>query len=270
MQEKTADRVQAAADEYKLVWSDEFNGTQLDRTVWNVEVNADGGGNNELQYYVDSTNNISVSDGTLKIKALRQNYGGRQYTSGRINTRRKAQFKYGRIEAKMKLPSFSGSWPAFWMLGANYSSVGWPKCGEIDIMEAVNTENYTNGAVHWNVESDTYNGVGDAGTDAKDSVPAGYRRTDEHIYAIEWNESEIRWYVDDSLFYTQDISANHMEEFRAEQFIIFNLAIGGQWPGYTIDNSAFPATMEVDYVRVYRSSPTMVPCREPPFRKNRQ
>lgn len=244
--EKKADAIQAADNEYILVWNDEFNGNSLDRSVWNVEVNGNGGGNNELQYYVDNTNNISVSNGTLKINALKQSYGGKQYTSGRITTQGNKEFKYGRMEAKMKLPSFTGAWPAFWMLGGNYSTVGWPACGEIDIMEAINTESKIYGTVHWSYQNNHAESGGNI---------SGIDRTQWHVYAVEWTKNQIKWYVDDKNFYTQDISDEaEMEEFRRNYFIIFNLAIGGTWPGFTIDNTAFPSksTMEVDYVRVYQ------------------
>jgi len=230
----------------KLVWSDEFDGTSLDTNVWNVEVNGDGGGNNELQYYVNDSDNINVSDGTLKITAKKEAYGGKAYTSGRINTKGKKTFKYGRIEAKMKLPSFTGSWPAFWMLGANYDSVGWPNCGEIDIMEAINAESAVHGTLHWGVNNNEASRGGSL---------TGVDRTEWHTYAIEWSETSITWYVDNNAYNTLAISsAEQMTEFQAEQFLIFNLAIGGNWPGFTVDDSAFPnnSTMEVDYVRVYQ------------------
>lgn len=248
-----------AADGYEgwdLVWSDEFNSTSLDTNVWNYEIgNGDWGwGNGEKEYYTNSTKNVEVSDGTLKIHALKENYGGQSYTSGRINTKGKKSFKYGRIEAKMKLPSFTGAWPAFWMLGANFNSVGWPKCGELDIMEAINTENFTHGHVHWWTEGADYTGHADAGSSSEGKLPEGYVRTDWHTYGIEWDKSTIKWYVDNKVFRTQNISSSDMDEFKKNQFIIFNLAVGGQWPGYTIDDSAFPSrsTMEVDYVRVYQ------------------
>ncbi|MCI8956036.1 MAG: glycoside hydrolase family 16 protein [Eubacterium sp.] len=255
-QSKSADV--KAADEWNLVWSDEFEGTSLDTSVWNYEIGNGnwGWGNGEKQYYTNSVKNVEVSNGTLKIHALKERMGNQDYTSGRINTKGKKDFKFGRIEARMKLPSFSGAWPAFWMLGANHSSVGWPKCGELDIMEAINTQNFTNGAVHWYVESEGYNGQGDNGDSAEGKTPAGYQRTEWHTYGVEWDKKEIKWYIDDKVFFTQDISASHMDEFRKNQFIIFNLAIGGQWPGYNIDDSAFPSrsTMEVDYVRVYQKA----------------
>lgn len=234
-------------DGYKVIWEDNFDGTDLDRNIWNVEVNGNGGGNQEHQYYVDSRENIEVSNGTLKIRALNKSYMGKGYTSGRINTRGKAEFKYGKVEARIKLPSFQGAWPAFWMLGGNYNSVGWPRCGEIDIMEAINRENFTHGALHWFA-----GGQKDSGGNTQDIVASDFNRTQWHTYAIEWNKERIKWLVDDVVFYTQDITDGYMGEFRKEQFIILNLAIGGQWPGHTIDNSAMPATMEVDYVKISR------------------
>lgn len=234
-----------ASDEYVVVWEDQFEGNSLNRNYWNVEHNGDGGGNQELQFYRDSTENIQVSNGTLKIKGLTQGYGGKSYTSGRINTRDKAEFRYGKIEARMKLPSFRGAWPAFWMLGGNHSEIGWPRCGEIDIMEAINTENYTHGALHWHAE-----GQKDGGNDSSGVLPDNFDRTQWHVYGMEWTETEIKMYVDGEVFYTESITDGYMGEFRKEQFIILNLAIGGQWPGFSVDNSKFPVTMEVDYVRV--------------------
>lgn len=235
-----------AADEYEVVWEDNFDGNSLDRSIWNVEQNGDGGGNQELQYYRDSTDNIQVSNGTLKIKGLRQSWGGKNYTSGRINTKGKAEFRYGKIEARMKLPSFTGAWPAFWMLGGNHSSIGWPRCGEIDIMEAINTEKFTHGALHWFGES----GQSDSGGDSQKIVPANFDRTQWHVYGIEWNENKIDFLVDGVVFFSDSITEGYKGEFRKEQFIILNLAIGGQWPGFSVDSSGFPQIMEVDYVRV--------------------
>lgn len=234
-----------ASDEYVVVWEDNFEGSSLNRNYWNVEVNGDGGGNQELQFYRDSTENIEVSNGTLKIKGLRQSYSGKNYTSGRINTKDKAEFRYGKIEARMKLPSFTGAWPAFWMLGGNHSEIGWPRCGEIDIMEAINTENFTHGALHWYGE-----GQQGSGGDSDDILPDNFDRTQWHVYGLEWTETTMKWTVDGEVFFTDNITDGYMGEFRKEQFIILNLAIGGQWPGWTIDTSKFPVTMEVDYVRV--------------------
>ena len=236
--------VEAAENNYQLVWSDEFDGNSLNRNNWNVEVNGEGGGNGELQYYVDDTDNIKVSNGTLKITALKEDYNGKSYTSGRINTNNKHAFQYARFEARMKLPRFSGSWPAFWTLGDNYDEVGWPACGEIDIMEAINAENKTYSTVHW-----SYNW-----NHAEAGSGHDIAREEWHVYAMEQDVDEIRFYVDDVNVYTIPVTyESQMEELLGPQFIILNLAIGGSWPGNNIDNSAFPnsSTMEVDYVRVY-------------------
>ena len=234
-----------AADNYELVWSDEFNGNYLDTNTWNYEIGTGswGWGNNEQQYYTDR--NIKVSNGTMKITAKREDYGGMKYTSSRITTKNKKNFKYGKIEARIKMPKFKGVWPAFWMLGANQDSVGWPKCGEIDIMEAINDENLVYGTLHW------FNDPGNNNADSGSSVAVA-DRTEYHVYGVEWTADKLRWYVDGKVYRTMDVSNDSFSEVRKEYFVIFNMAIGGQWPGYNIDETAFPATMEVDWVRAYK------------------
>lgn len=234
-----------AADNYELVWSDEFNGNSLDTNTWNYEIGTGswGWGNNEQQYYTDR--NIKVSNGTMKITAKREGYGGMKYTSSRITTKNKKNFKYGKIEARIKMPKFKGVWPAFWMLGANQDSVGWPKCGEIDIMEAINDENLAYGTLHW------FNDPGNNNADSGSSVAVA-NRTEYHVYGVEWTADKLRWYVDGKVYRTMDVSNDSFSEVRKEYFVIFNMAIGGQWPGYDIDETAFPATMEVDWVRAYK------------------
>lgn len=234
-----------AADNYELVWSDEFNGNSLDTNTWNYEIGTGswGWGNNEQQYYTDR--NIKVSNGTMKITAKREDYGGMKYTSSRITTKNKKNFKYGKIEARIKMPKFKGVWPAFWMLGANQDSVGWPKCGEIDIMEAINDENLVYGTLHW------FNDPGNNNADSGSSVAVA-DRTEYHVYGVEWTADKLRWYVDGKVYRTMDVSNDSFSEVRKEYFVIFNMAIGGQWPGYNIDETAFPATMEVDWVRAYK------------------
>ncbi|MCR5834923.1 MAG: glycoside hydrolase family 16 protein [Lachnospiraceae bacterium] len=235
----------SADESYQLVWSDEFDGDALNRDYWNVEVNGDGGGNNELQYYLDRKENINVSNGTLKITALKKPYGGKQYTSGRITTQGKYSFRYGKIEARIKLPSLSGIWPAFWMLGENIKTVGWPACGEMDIMEAINENNNVYANLHWQ-----YNGNN---ADTSGRAKNVGDRTDWHIYGMEWDENTAKFMVDGKVYETYNITSDaQMEEFRKKQFIILNVAVGGKWPGYTIDDTKIPATMEVDYVRVYQ------------------
>ena len=234
-----------AADNYELVWSDEFNGNSLDTNTWNYEIGTGswGWGNNEQQYYTDR--NIKVSNGTMKITAKREDYGGMKYTSSRITTKNKKNFKYGKIEARIKMPKFKGVWPAFWMLGANQDSVGWPKCGEIDIMEAINDENLVYGTLHW------FNDPGNNNADSGSQVAVA-DRTEYHVYGVEWTADKLRWYVDGKVYRTMDVSNDSFSEVRKEYFVIFNMAIGGQWPGYNIDETAFPATMEVDWVRAYK------------------
>lgn len=234
-----------AADNYELVWSDEFNGNSLDTNTWNYEIGTGswGWGNNEQQYYTDR--NIKVSNGTMKITAKREDYGGMKYTSSRITTKNKKNFKYGKIEARIKMPKFKGVWPAFWMLGANQDSVGWPKCGEIDIVEAINDENLVYGTLHW------FHDPGNNNADSGSSVAVA-NRTEYHVYGVEWTADKLRWYVDGKVYRTMDVSNDSFSEVRKEYFVIFNMAIGGQWPGYNIDETAFPATMEVDWVRAYK------------------
>ena len=239
--------VSAAEGEYKLVWSDEFNGNELDRSIWNVEVNGNGGGNEEHQYYLDRKENIKVENGNLVITAIKDGYGGKEYTSGRMNSSGKFTFKYGKIEARMKLPKFQGIWPAFWTLGANYSSVGWPKCGEMDIMEAINGENQVYANLHW-----SYNGSHAYTQEGKPGVVAD--RTQWHTYGMEWTKTKASFYVDGKVFQTYDIAKGAQMDvaFNKPQFIIFNLAVGGTWPGHNIDETKFPATMMVDWVRLYQ------------------
>jgi beta-glucanase (GH16 family) len=231
----------AASATWALVWSDEFNGTSVNTTNWNFETGAGGWGNNEQQYY--RSQNATVSGGNLIITARRESYGGAQYTSARMTTQNKRTFTYGKMEARIRLPMGQGLWPAFWMLGSNISSVGWPRCGEIDIMEHINTSNLVHGTIHWDA-----NGYANYGGQFSTS-PSNY-----HVYAVEWNSSSIKWFVDGIKYHEANIlnNINSTEEFHRPFFFILNLAVGGNWPGQTIDNSKLPASMYVDYVRVYR------------------
>ena len=235
-----------AAETRQLVWSDEFDGNSLDKNKWTYETGSGGWGNNEYEYYTDRTDNVSVSNGNLNITAKKESYEGSNYTSGRIKTVGKAEFKYGRIEAKIKMPSGNGLWPAFWMLGGNIDEVSWPRCGEIDIMEHINTESKVYGNVHW--QSST--GYKNSGSN-KDNIDV----TQYHAYAVDWDANNIIWTVDGNEFNRVSIGSgsDSMEEFHKKQFILFNMAVGGNWPGFTIDDSKMPATMSVDYVRVYQT-----------------
>ena len=232
---------------WQLVWSDEFtNGISPD-WVFETGTGSGGWGNNELQYY--RRENATVSNGQLVITARRENYGGMQYTSARMKTQGRRSFKYGRIEARIAMPSFQGVWPAFWMLGDNITTVGWPACGEIDIMEHVNTGGNIHGTIHW---SDNNGNYASYGGNTSTTI------TNFHVYAIEWTPASIKWFLDGVQFHEVNIQngINGTHEFHNNHFLLLNMAIGGNWPGFTVDNNAFPASMYVDYVRVYQQSAT--------------
>ncbi len=232
------------AQNYRLVWSDEFNDTALNDFFWKYELgNNNGWGNNELEYYTNNPKNITLSDGKLIITALRENFGGFFYTSARILTR--LSWKYGKIEARIKMPHGQGIWPAFWMLGANINTVGWPACGEIDIVEmigGVSGDNTAYGTAHW-----SSNGKQSKGGSYK--LPNAKLSDDFHVYRIEWDSQKIIWYLDDVLYYLLPFTPS-MSAFQAPFFIILNLAVGGNWGGYPDATTVFPQTMIVDYVRV--------------------
>lgn len=226
---------------YQLLWSDDFNGNSVNQANWSFETGAGGWGNNEKQYY--QPDNATVADGNLIITAKKQSVGGAPYTSARMITRGKKEYTYGRFEARIKLPQGQGQWPAFWMLGSNIGSVGWPKCGEIDIMENVNTNSQVLGTIHWFDQAYAYYG-GNTNTS-----PQNY-----HVYRVDWTPTAIKWYVDDIQFHEANIanSINGTDEFHRPFFLLLNMAVGGNLPGQTIDESRLPAKMYVDYVKVYK------------------
>ncbi|WP_083886877.1 glycoside hydrolase family 16 protein [Paenibacillus sonchi] len=239
-----------AATNWNLAWSDEFDGTSLNTSNWTAEIGTgnSGWGNNELQYYTNRPQNLQVTGGNLVITALKESYNGSSYTSARIKTQGKKSFTYGKIEARIKLPSGQGLWPAFWMLGTNIDvpGVGWPKCGETDIMERVNNNAFVNGTVHWDA-----NGQADYG-----QISGTLDFSQYHVYSIEWDAKYIRWFVDGNQFnefYIENGTGN-TEEFQKPSFLLLNLAVGGNWPGSPNAATPFPAQMLVDYVRVYQAS----------------
>lgn len=242
-----------AATNWNLVWSDEFDKSSLDSSNWTAEIGtgSNGWGNNELQYYTNRTENLQVTGGNLVITARKENYGGKNYTSARIKSQGLRNFTYGKIEARIKLPTGQGLWPAFWMLGSNFSTAGWPYCGEIDIMERVNTNSFVNGTVHWDA-----NGYASYGRESGYIDFSGY-----HVYSVEWDSNYIRWFVDGvqfNEFYIANGTGN-TEEFQRPHFILLNLAVGGNWPGSPNSQTPFPSQMLVDYVRVYQATaPTSI------------
>ena len=233
---------------YSLVWSDEFSGNTLNTNDWTHEIgngcpNLCGWGNSELQSY--RSQNSTVADGHLTIEAKRESSGA--YTSSRIKTQGKKFFKYGRIDIRAKVPRGNGLWPAIWMLGESISSVGWPRSGEIDIMEMIGGNNSTTlGTAHW------YNG-GHNYTGGDTSIASGELADEFHVYSIIWTAQTISWYLDgDSQpFYVLDISPSQLSEFRENFFLLFNIAVGGTLGG-DVDDSNLPQTMVVDYVRVFQ------------------
>lgn len=244
---------------WTLVWSDEFSGrdgSSPDLQKWTYDIGGEGWGNQELEYYTNRKENARIENGNLVITALRETYTGadgltRDYTSARLKTPGLFTQAYGRFEARIKIPEGQGMWPAFWMLGEDISSAGWPKCGEIDIMENVGKEPGTvHGSLHGpSTERPTSDLTGIF------NLPAGRNFADDfHLYAIEWEPAIVRFYVDSNLYATFNSSqwpAGGKWVFDHPFFIILNLAVGGNWPGNPDASTKFPQSMLVDYVRVY-------------------
>jgi len=231
--------------ELQLVWSDEFNiDGAPNSSDWGYDIGAGGWGNGESQYYTNRSENVIVESGFLKIIPRKENYMGSEYTSSRIKTEGKFNFKYGKVEIRAKLPEGQGTWPALWMLGANFQSVGWPTSGEIDIMEQTGWDKNTVLATcHWlNSADSSYASYGT--TTSNPSATTAF-----HIYSLEWTETYIKMFVDDVEYYV--IELNTSLPFNNDFFFIFNVAMGGSLGG-TIDSAFTFDTMEVDYVRVYQ------------------
>lgn len=245
----------AAAKDWKLVWQDEFDGESLDYSKWEIEVNAFGGGNQELQIYTDRRENVRVEGGRLILEARRDNHGiqgtVREYSSGRIRSKHRGDWKYGRFEIRAKMPAGAGLWPAAWLLPTEEKYGGWAASGEIDIIEYKGQEpNQVWGTLHYGGH---WPDNRHSGTQFK--LTEGSFASDFHTFALEWEEGEIRWYVDGQLYQTQkqwdSVSAPFPAPFDQHFHLIFNLAVGGGFVGPPNAQSVFPAQFEVDYVRVY-------------------
>lgn len=266
---------------YELRWSDEFNGTSLNTTLWNIEENGNGGGNQELQYY--RKENVAVHDGNLVLTARRENYNNKQFTSGRVNTRDKAYFKHGIIQARIKFPkTANGLWPAYWMMGNDYGKVGWPKCGEIDIVETGNADGIKNGTqtrhfgstLHWGTSAGAAHKQYGTSYLAPETNPL--QNDDYHIITMEWNGNFMQMFYDledfsvsaknKARFYSVSIpSSTNTSDigyyFQKPFFFIFNLAVGGNYTGIfnaggitAMPNAGDEAKMYVDWVRVYQNA----------------
>lgn len=252
---------------WNQVWRDDFNGTALDRNNWSQEINGDGGGNGELQYYTDRTQNMWVSGGFLNIKAIREAYNGKTWTSARLRTKNIQDWTYGKIEARMKVPSASGTWPAFWMLTSEQQrdSHGWPHGGEIDIMETLNTSQDILGTLHYGAYW-PYNGnTGWPNPDNLIAPDAGRLKTDFHTYAVEWYEDRMVWSVDGVAKITSSrtkldgpapVRSNWNSFYNRPFHVILNLAIGGALPGNPDGSEAAEQLMQVDYVAVFKNDAT--------------
>ncbi len=226
-----------------LIWSDEFNTDGLpNSSKWGYDLGAGGWGNNEVQYYTSRADNAVVLNGMLKITLKKEDYSGSNYTSARLRTKDKFSFQYGKVEARAKLPAGGGTWPAIWALGSNIGTVGWPACGEIDIMEHIgNNLNTIYGTLHY---------PGRSGGNANGATKVISNATTEfHIYTLEWSATEIKMLVDGELIHSVTNSASL--PFNHHFFLICNVAMGGNFGG-AVDAAVTSASMEIDYIRVYQ------------------
>ncbi|MDB3923868.1 family 16 glycosylhydrolase, partial [Luminiphilus sp.] len=240
---------------YQLTWSDEFNQQTLDTVTWNFDVGGGGWGNNELQYY--QQDNVAIDRGHLVITAKEENRGGRSFTSSRIKTEGTMEFGFGRVDIRAALPRGQGIWPALWALGADFQQVGWPYCGELDIMEMIGgggRENTVHGTLHWNVGgigqpyAPTYQGG--AFEKAGDDFGDGF-----NVFSMVREHDRVQWLVNDALYHEQYLPDSiDFKPFDNPFFLIFNIAVGGNWPGSPDASTQFPQRMVVDYVRVFSAN----------------
>ena len=236
---------------YSQVWSDEFDGSEVDENNWGYDIGGSGWGNNELEFYTNR--NAYLTEGNLVIRANKENYGGSQYTSSRLKTQSKQTVNYGRIDIRAVMPQGQGIWPALWMLGSNFPTVGWPHSGEIDIMEMIGgngRENTVHGTAHWYNQSSNQN----ASYGGNYGLPSGETlSTNFHVFSIDWDSTSITWYLDNVQYHTMAINdSSSLAAFRKDFFFIFNIAVGGNWPQYPDASTVFPQRMVVDYVRVFQ------------------
>lgn len=232
-----------------LVWSDEFNGKTLNTSNWTYETGNSGWGNNELEYYTNSQKNTFLTGGYLVIEARSESMGTSNYTSARIKTEDKKTFTYGRIDIRAKLPEGQGLWPALWMLGNNINSVGWPTCGEIDIMELLGQNTSTiYGSYHWENQGSEGN------ASESYSLSSGRFSDSFHVFSLQWDSTKMAIMVDDFTYATVNRSDVTGTSYPFDQpfFFVFNVAVGGSWPGSPNSSTVFPQRMIVDYIRVFQ------------------
>jgi beta-glucanase (GH16 family) len=267
---QTAAQMNTVTRGYQLVWSDEFNsadGSVPDPAKWTYDIGGNGWGNDELEFYSNHPQNAHMQSGNLVITAQKEttpaaNGEVRAYTSARLKTQNLFAQSYGRFEARIKIPKGQGIWPAFWMLGDDFGAVGWPRCGEIDIMENIGKDP---AAVHASIH-----GPGDSGKSfhltKSFSLPGSPKLADDfHLYAVEWEPNELRFFIDQTNYATYTRNqwpAASPWPFDHKFFLILNLAVGGSWPGNPDNSTIFPQQMLVDYVRVYSGKPDATTMKE--------
>ena len=236
---------------YDKVWQDEFNGSSLDLTSWGFDIGGSGWGNNELQYYTNNRpENVYLTGGKLVIEAKKESYQGREYTSTRLLTKGKREFTFGRIDIRAKLPVAKGLWPALWMLGKKIDQTSWPACGEIDIMELIGKDpRKVYGTMHWGANTAGHQSFGTNYT-----LPSGTYADKFHVFSLVWELDKIEIFMDDISYCKFDKSkvGAAAYPFNEPFFLIFNVAVGGDWPGSPDASTVFPQQMIVDYVRVFK------------------
>ena len=246
-------RAASSPESWELVWSDEFDGKELDAAKWKHETGGHGFGNNELQFYTDRAANAYLEGGSLVIQAQPEKFENRSYTSAKLQSR--AAWTYGRFEFRAKLPKGRGIWPAIWMMPSDMKKYGgWPQCGEVDILEQLGHEpNRVYGTLHFG------NPRPPAGKGASVALQQGSLCDDWHHYALEWRPGEFRWFVDGELYqvqndwFTSAAGAAWPAPFDRDFYLQLNLAVGGNWPGKPDDATAWPQKLRLDYVRVFKA-----------------
>ena len=233
--------------DYELIWSENFSSQKLDTSNWSIEIREPGWVNNELQAYTDKEDNICIKNNNLIIRGIKENYGKAKYTSGRLNTSGKHSWKYGRFEIRAKIPKQKGVWPAIWLLSETIFSEGWPKCGEIDIMEHINNEDIIYGTIH----SEEYNHMTETQIGAKTTIKN--LDTEFHTFGLEWNSESLIWFIDDKVYHRVDKKNYFTKEwpFDNSYFLIINQAIGGFWPGNPDENYKI-AEYIIDWIKIYQ------------------